>query len=931
MPAFKRVFVVFVLVAFLIFPQKVLSYFSDDFTGNSLNTDTWQSFANSGQIVVGGGKLTLLRSNVKSNSFPYLYSKTNLFPESGSYSIRIGYKYLSVGNFGDGITISTDGVPANGADPGSNISSFITFSLWQTLPDGLYFQKVLCNVGGIKCNQIEFINTFTHSSDFNPHEVRIDYSDQGQYLIYLDGSRIPKYISDINQKRPKKIWIGNSLTTNTLDFWSSFEVDYIHVVPFNEKFPIIFIPGFGASWDMPALLAGTEGTDWAIPSYVKNYNGIIKSFKNAGYVEGTNLFVFPYDWRKNLDRLADDLNSFIESKNLGADKFDIVGHSMGGLVARAYAQKYGLAKIDKILTAGSPHFGVIDMYGLWEGAKTWDDVWWEKVLLEIASEVNKLPGETSIDAIRRVSPSIIDLFPTNSFLISNGVPVGIDAMNQRNSRLNQYTSNFEGKLIPFWSDDISTTKRTINIISPNPADILDDKWEDGKPVDENPFGTTTGDGTVTKESAVGQFGTGEKLSGWHSDLLSSKSNVEKIFQTLGLNPDFAEASETDDRKNSFVAILRSPGELEVCNKSLTLCDDQLGMYFPDYKLFILPGYNDEGLVVKVREIGQTGTYKLHLGNIDETSKWIVEDGDLQTSGQTDFYGVKNDGGGMSVTLDNIPPSVEISSPQELVYQSAKLPQLTYTITDNWDTSPSVHTEGWSDTEGVHTVKVTATDKAGNVRSKSVTYWVDDTSPTIDISSPIAKTYTPYELPSFDYTVTDNQDTDPKIEESERLQTDGEHIFTVTATDKAGNTSIKSVTYTVILDHTPPVVSITSPLPKTYQSDDLPLLVYDVSDDWDGHPVTKEDVLSKTEGIHTIYVRAIDMAGNIGVGSVTYTIQNPPSNKDQCKNNLWKLFRLLGFKNQGSCVSFVEANEKRQKFNFFAQSIFTNIREFFGRN
>jgi triacylglycerol esterase/lipase EstA (alpha/beta hydrolase family) len=35
----------------------------------------------------------------------------------------------------------------------------------------------------------------------------------------------------------------------------------------------------------------------------------------------------------------------------------IVAHSMGGLVIRAYARKYGTAKLARVLTIGSPHHG----------------------------------------------------------------------------------------------------------------------------------------------------------------------------------------------------------------------------------------------------------------------------------------------------------------------------------------------------------------------------------------------------------------------------------------------------------------------------------------------------------------------------------------------------------------------------------------------
>lgn len=43
----------------------------------------------------------------------------------------------------------------------------------------------------------------------------------------------------------------------------------------------------------------------------------------------------------------------------GARQLTLVGHSMGGLVARAYLQRYGGAKVRKLVTIGTPHHGSV--------------------------------------------------------------------------------------------------------------------------------------------------------------------------------------------------------------------------------------------------------------------------------------------------------------------------------------------------------------------------------------------------------------------------------------------------------------------------------------------------------------------------------------------------------------------------------------------
>jgi pimeloyl-ACP methyl ester carboxylesterase len=76
----------------------------------------------------------------------------------------------------------------------------------------------------------------------------------------------------------------------------------------------------------------------------------------------TDLYEFPYDWRRPLERSADVLNECIERWADGdADRrFTLVGHSMGGLVARAYLARHtqdAERRVKHLITHGTPHFG----------------------------------------------------------------------------------------------------------------------------------------------------------------------------------------------------------------------------------------------------------------------------------------------------------------------------------------------------------------------------------------------------------------------------------------------------------------------------------------------------------------------------------------------------------------------------------------------
>ena len=43
----------------------------------------------------------------------------------------------------------------------------------------------------------------------------------------------------------------------------------------------------------------------------------------------------------------------------GAQRVVLIGHSMGGLVSRAYVRRYGTARVERIVTIGTPHHGSV--------------------------------------------------------------------------------------------------------------------------------------------------------------------------------------------------------------------------------------------------------------------------------------------------------------------------------------------------------------------------------------------------------------------------------------------------------------------------------------------------------------------------------------------------------------------------------------------
>ncbi|UCF09924.1 MAG: alpha/beta fold hydrolase [Candidatus Bipolaricaulota bacterium] len=94
------------------------------------------------------------------------------------------------------------------------------------------------------------------------------------------------------------------------------------------------------------------------------YGGLIASLQTGGYVADRDLFAFPYDWRRDLLETRDLLAERVEEilAQTGAAKIDIVAHSMGGLLARAYVNSVPDPPIGKLVMMGTPSHGAPDAF-----------------------------------------------------------------------------------------------------------------------------------------------------------------------------------------------------------------------------------------------------------------------------------------------------------------------------------------------------------------------------------------------------------------------------------------------------------------------------------------------------------------------------------------------------------------------------------------
>ena len=159
------------------------------------------------------------------------------------------------------------------------------------------------------------------------------------------------------------------------------------------------------------------------PATLVNYDytdGLIKEFKNQGYVEGADLFTFPYDWRygvsgvfsngqTNVDLLRQKIADIMAQT--GSSKVDIVAHSTGGLlVKKGVADHPSDHHIGKAVFVGVPNAGAPKA---------------AKVLLSGDSFGVPWLADSEMQKIAKNLPVAYDLLPSLQYVTTKGSYVKI--------------------------------------------------------------------------------------------------------------------------------------------------------------------------------------------------------------------------------------------------------------------------------------------------------------------------------------------------------------------------------------------------------------------------------------------------------------------------------------------------------------------------
>jgi hypothetical protein len=228
---------------------------------------------------------------------------------------------------------------------------------------------------------------------------------------------------------------------------------------------------------------------------------------------------------------------------------------------------------------------------------------------------------------------------------------------------------------------------------------------------------------------------------------------------------------------------------------------------------------------------RTATFTLDNSDGNQAVRVLNEYNGVSTAtAATSQYGDNDD---LVFNVDGEAPSLSLYDPSnESIFQSGELVKfnssdpenhfdsMTYSLDGGAEQSLpepfEIDTSSWS--EGVHTLDVTVNDTAGNQRTKTYQFTVDDTKPYVEILNPVNKLYSTESL-TLDYSSTDTHldQTFYSLNNNENKTLSGSTSFTAPdgvntirlyANDIAGNLNQTNVDFEV--DTTPPGITLDSP-------------------------------------------------------------------------------------------------------------------------
>ena len=364
------------------------------------------------------------------------------------------------------------------------------------------------------------------------------------------------------------------------------------VPPEPKRNPVVIVPGLAASHNRQCILKDRCAPDvgtWDFTPTIDWYDPLIERLISEGYTQGQDLFIAYYDWRQsNIESAVEYLVPTINQAKAatGAAKVDIIAHSMGGLVARAYIQSGPQYRddVDQLIMLGTPNEGVADAYTVWESGELPDRWSWPERIW-VGRIESALKGTRDQDDLKRplsyraFFPSLAELIPINPFVKRDGEQLNSDQLAQGPNQFLAALRDTADRLADIDVTAIAGTNyQTLDQVPINSSRTPDDsdleRWRDGHanpdpPVPDSP----AGDQTVLTASAQAVGNTVASLTAQHDELPGQAQDI--VTQVLIDNPvgDFvpvylASAGLGVDVLSPVMPVIHGPnGEILSANKN----------------------------------------------------------------------------------------------------------------------------------------------------------------------------------------------------------------------------------------------------------------------------------------------------------------------------------------------------------------------------
>ncbi|MFA6106926.1 MAG: alpha/beta fold hydrolase [Patescibacteria group bacterium] len=528
--------------------------------------------------------------------------------------------------------------------------------------------------------------------------------------------------------------------------------------------PVILVPGIMGSW-----YSAEKG--WELDPILHTYDNLYKALaENGGYIPGETLFEFPYEWRQDNKLSAYQLKQKIDEIKTatGAEKVDIIAHSMGGLVTRYYAESDDYENdIDQIVFLGTPHRGSPEAYLKWEGATGFQGKL-GAIIEFYFTEEGKFRGYNDLfDYIRNGVRSVEQLLPVYPYLQDVGATQfrDYDPINYPNNypynnfledlNAGENINRFINSGVRVYNIIGDTGDDTIGAITVSPGGSYAPMWEHGK---EEGVIKLSGDGTVPEMSS--SLFPASKISNADHLNLPSRAQKEVLEYLTGTLP-VIDITEAPEAKKVLIIGVHSPVDFVIISPD----GKKLGKDFTgnvnigeiDYGFY--SGFNSQSefaviinpidgeYKIELQGVDNGGEYKLSASVIDDEAEIDKEfTGTIAASQIQEFnlnYAEESEDPIVELEPeDNVPPVIAISSPAKNAeyLHNTKL-EINYTATDDFSdiASSTVKLDGeeifssispgqatttidlFYEKTGEHMLEIIAKDKAGNIASSIVKF------------------------------------------------------------------------------------------------------------------------------------------------------------------------------------------------------------------